>query len=108
MASLQWETELRPCYVAKYTMGNDRNHAIEKSFEVKGLCHGIFAIADVIAPSPLKGGHPGGQISSLMALVEFEDGTLQRVNVEDIQFCDNKFRDYAFPEKEGSDDLSEM
>lgn len=43
--------------------------------------------ADVIEPSPMTGGHPGGQLAAVYAIVEFDDG-VRRVNIADIQFTD--------------------
>jgi hypothetical protein len=48
--------------------------------------HGIFQYATVIEPSPMVGGHPGGQIAYPVAVVEMQDGTLTTVGVRDIHF----------------------
>lgn len=54
----------------------------------KAICHLLTTHAYVIPPSPLKGGHSGGQISSPVAVVEFEDGTMDTVNPKLIRFLD--------------------
>lgn len=43
--------------------------------------------ANVVEPSPMTGGHPGGQLAADYAIVEFDDG-VRRVSISDIQFTD--------------------
>nr|DAV73011.1 MAG TPA: hypothetical protein [Caudoviricetes sp.] len=43
--------------------------------------------ANVVEPSPMTGGHPGGQLAAVYAIVEFDDG-VRRVNIADIKFMD--------------------
>lgn len=43
--------------------------------------------ANVVEPSPMTGGHPGGQLAAVYAIVEFDDG-VRRVSIADIQFTD--------------------
>lgn len=43
--------------------------------------------ANVVEPSPMTGGHPGGQLAAVYAIVEFSDG-VRRVSIADIQFTD--------------------
>lgn len=38
--------------------------------------HGVFQYSDVIAPSPMVGGHPGGTIAYPVAVVETKSGGL--------------------------------
>lgn len=45
--------------------------------------------ANVIDASPLRGGHPGGQISQIYGIVEFANG-VRRVEPSNIKFCDEK------------------
>lgn len=45
--------------------------------------------ADVVDASPLRGGHPAGQISELRGIVEFED-RVERVAPQLIRFCDEE------------------
>ena len=78
--------EYRPCYViceVKYS----RN---KKTFErrEKALFHRWAEISNVIPPSLLQGGHNGGEIKRVLAIVEFEDGKIETVDPSDIQFCD--------------------
>lgn len=43
--------------------------------------------SDVVDASPLRGGHPGGQVSQVFGIVEFKDG-VRRVEPFHIKFCD--------------------
>lgn len=52
-----------------------------------GYFHTWEQWSDVIAPSLMRGGHQGGVISQMYALVEFTDG------VKRVQPCDIKFID---------------
>lgn len=47
----------------------------------------------VISPSPMIGGHPGGQISGVFALIEDEKGNIYRVDPTAIKFTDDKFKE---------------
>ena len=47
----------------------------------------------------MVGGHPGGEISRLFALIEDEKGNIFRVDPTAIVFTDNEFNKY-FPESE--------
>lgn len=43
--------------------------------------------AGVVEPSLMTGGHPGGQLAAVYAIVEFDEG-VRRVSIADIQFTD--------------------
>ena len=45
--------------------------------------------SNVVDASPLRGGHPGGQIGQVYGIVEFRDG-VRRVDPSSIKFCDEK------------------
>lgn len=45
--------------------------------------------SNVVAPSPMIGGYPGGTVSHVYGIVEFCDG-IRRVDPTDIFFCDEK------------------
>lgn len=45
--------------------------------------------ADVVDASPMIGGHPGGQISYILGIVEFSDG-VKRVDPTQIVFTDEE------------------
>ncbi len=54
-----------------------------------GLFHCWEHRSDVIAPSPMIGGHPGGQISMVYGIVELSDG-VKRVDPTKIKYTDEK------------------
>lgn len=43
--------------------------------------------ANVVDASPMVGGHPGGQVSYVMGIIEFDNG-VRRVDPTLIKFCD--------------------
>lgn len=45
--------------------------------------------SNVVDASPLRGGHPDGQIGQVYGIVEFRDG-VRRVDPSSIKFCDEK------------------
>lgn len=52
-----------------------------------GYFHTWETWSNVVDASPLRGGHPGGQISQLYGIVEFVSG-VKRVDPAQIKFCD--------------------
>lgn len=52
-----------------------------------GYFHIFEQFSNVIDASPLRGGHPGGQISQVYGIVEFKD-RVARVDPTKIKFCD--------------------
>lgn len=52
-----------------------------------GLFHCWEHWANVVGASPLRGGHPGGQIGQVYGIVEFS-GEVRRVDPTKIKFCD--------------------
>lgn len=52
-----------------------------------GYFYGWEVISDVISPSPMIGGHPGGQLSRAYGIVEFPD------RIEEVRPVQIKFRD---------------
>ena len=48
----------------------------------------------VISPSPMIGGHTGGQVSEVFALIEDKKGNIYRVDPTRVKFTDNKYIDY--------------
>lgn len=62
------------------------------------LFHCFEQSSDIVSPSIAVGGHPGGQVSGLFALIEDEKGNIFRVDPTAIVFTDNEFRNYFFPE----------
>ena len=56
--------------------------------ERKAFFHKFITRSHVVGPSPLRGGHPGGQINVPLALVEFEDGLVEEVEPTAVHFLD--------------------
>lgn len=59
----------------------------------------------VVQPSILIGGHPGGQVSGVFAIIEDEKGNIYRVDPTTITFTDNKFSEYFFAEDKENNNL---
>ena len=68
---------MRPCLIEK--QGSNPRRAVFH-------CFGQFA--EVVAPSLLKGGHSGGQIATIMAVVEYPDGQVDEVPAYCVRFTD--------------------
>lgn len=66
--------------------GHDQYRLCEVNGEI-GYFHGWEVISDVISPSPMIGGHPGGQLSRAYGIVEFPD------RIEEVRPAQIKFRD---------------
>ena len=62
----------------------------------KALFHRWLEYAMVIEPSPMVGGHRGGEIKYTLAIVEYEDGTLDQVNPSRVRFVPGIMNDYDF------------
>lgn len=73
----------RPCWVYDYN-----NDVIDHGKRSRALLHTVGMKSAVIDPSPLKGGHPGGQISRPVAIVEYENGNLGMVDIHQVQLLD--------------------
>jgi hypothetical protein len=41
----------------------------------------------IVPPSLMVGGHNGGNVRSTFALVEFQDGSVKKVDPEAVRFC---------------------
>ena len=59
----------------------------------KYLFHQWENLAWVVNASPLRGGHPGGQRSTTMAIVEDEDGRVHEVYPSKVKFIDDKVKE---------------
>ena len=66
----------RPCRVGKYLCEN-------------GVFHGWAEISEIVPPSVTIGGHGGGVVKDIFAVVELEDGTLRKFPTEEIKFLDS-------------------
>lgn len=80
-------TDLRPCTV-------DNMKALFHRWEDKSW---------IVPPSPMVGGHPGGEVRGVFAIVEMEDGSIREVEPAQVNFGDNHrlFQKYAFGNFEG-------
>ena len=65
--------------------------------EKKALFHRWEDISQIVPPSPMVGGHHGGENKSVAGIVEFEDGTIREVYPYNIRFVDNPFAEIGFP-----------
>lgn len=63
---------------------------VEELRAKRALFHGWDGIKQVIDASPMIGGHPGGQIAYTKGIVEYMDGTVDRVYPEYIRFLDTE------------------
>lgn len=79
------KTELRPCVI---------------NGKEKGMFHQWERWQQPIGESPMIGGHGAGQVSRIYALVENEEGQMNRYEPESIKFVDNKVKEYAFGGKQ--------
>lgn len=81
------EYALRPCIVTG------------KENAKNALFHRWVDVAEVIPPSPLRGGHGGGQLWAVYGLVEYEDGSVQKVFPERIRFIDRMHSEFVWEEE---------
>lgn len=60
-----------------------------------------------VSASPFVGGAPAGVLSFVMAIVEFSDGTVRRIDPEHLVFCDETNKILALIEK-GEEEKNEQ
>lgn len=99
--------EYRPCMVripskVKYRKNTSTvpgEYIIESpECEIKALFHCWNHRSELYGASPMIGGHPGGQVSCTLAIVEYEDGTVHEVEPQNIRFVDGLINQYGFRE----------
>lgn len=73
--------DLRPCTV------NGR----------KALFHLFEQFSKIVPPSPMVGGHSGDVTSEVLAIVEYEDGTVERAYINSLIFTDRETREHIEP-----------
>ena len=68
----------------------------------KALFHRLADKAQTVGESLLRGGHAGGQLWGVFAIVEYEDGTMSECYISEVRFLDSKgmFAEYDFTDKE--------
>lgn len=54
------------------------------------IFHRWTELATVVEPSPLIGGHPGGQTNITLAIVEYKNGKVEQVYPGEIKFMDTQ------------------
>lgn len=84
MARLTIETKLRPCYI------------LGETSKTKALFHCWSFHSDIYPPSLLKGGHPGGTVARMSAIVELEDGSVTLIHPQNIKFVSGIFDEYGW------------
>lgn len=97
-----FQPERRICMVDTY----EREEG--KKIERRAFFHLFTTNAYPVEPSLLKGGHPGGQVSKPVAIVEYEDGTVESVLPSRVRFLDTEglMEQYAFGEEPERDCLT--
>lgn len=92
--------ERRICMVDTYER-DEKKARIER----RAFFHLFTTSAYPIEPSILKGGHPGGQVSNPVAIVEYEDGTVETVLPSRVRFLDTDglMEQYAWGEEPQED-----
>ena len=93
MAGFIIETKLRPAYV-ELSPGNSR----------KVLFHCWSQESEVLAPSIGRGGHQGGVVSGIMAIVENEEGKVWKVRPDRLKFVPGEFDGYSWDDEEVKDE----
>lgn len=88
MAGLNVEIKLRPCYI----LGKDSKQ--------KALFHCWSYHSDIYAPSPMVGGHPGGVVARMSAIVELEDGSVTLIHPQSIKFVSGIFDEYVWDKED--------
>ena len=61
--------------------------------KVRAFFHAFTTRAYPVEPSPLKGGHTGGQVIDPYAIIELEDGTVGLAELTSIKFIDSNNRE---------------
>lgn len=67
--------------------------------EKRALFHRWIDIAYTVGAEMTVWGKAAGQVKDTLGIVEYEDGTVNTVKPGEIQFCDDKIREYAFIER---------
>ena len=56
----------------------------------KAIFHTWSEVSKVVPPSNMIGGHPGGVVKGMVAIIEYEeDGTVHECNPNEVRFTDN-------------------
>lgn len=57
---------------------------------MRAIFHKWYESSELINESPLRGGHPGGAIKGIHAIVEYENGAVECVHPRRVRFVDNE------------------
>lgn len=87
-------SEMRPCWV--------KNGGAER----KALFHCWEQKSQLVGASAMLGGHPSGMVLGMVALVEYEDGTVHEVYPSGVRFLDTDaiMSQYAWLMDQGEDE----
>lgn len=81
----------RLCMVEKIEYAYKKRTVKEvKQEEKKALFHRWVEERQLVDASAMIGGHPGGEIATTLAIVEYMDGRVDRVPPESIRFLDTQ------------------
>ena len=56
---------------------------------MRAIFHKWYESSELVGESPLRGGHPGGAIKGMHAIVEYENGAVECVHPCCVRFADN-------------------
>lgn len=82
-------------------MACEKRPCLVKSLNTKALFHRWVEVSQIVPPSIAVGGHGGGVVKDVMALVELGSGDVCMVHASEIRFLDSKvlFSEYIFEEE---------
>lgn len=58
--------------------------------EKAAIFHTFEQYSEIVPPSIAIGGHSGGVVAEVFAIVEYEDGTVGKVRISSLRFTDRK------------------
>ena len=94
MAELNWKSKvpIRSWYGECFNRSTNYSLVYKKA-----IFHCWSQESQIVSPSILKGGHNGGTVSGVLAIVEYENGQVDKVQPERIRFADGgDFEQYCF------------
>lgn len=63
---------------------------------LKALFHRWSDVSEIVSPSPFEGNQAGGIIKGVVGIVELENGKVETTLPQNIQFLDNRIKEYSF------------
>lgn len=67
------------------------------------LFHGFTQISQIVPPSLMRGGHGGGVVTGVYAILESRDGTVGLAEAQRVQFLDTPEEFTEYEKKETKD-----